>query len=218
MARNWTTLYKLQDWILARLDSVEHEFYLSGGTALSRGYYRHRYSEDLDFFVNDTDAFELWRDRCLDAIRRGAEDTGLRIEIVLREKRFGRVLVYGTEPLKIEFVNDVPSRIGEPWSHPELGLLDTKENILANKISALLDRAASKDLADIYWLCCRDGLDILKAIEGATGKAAGIFPPVVAAALEEGLRHGIPAVFWVEPPAENDFQKGIEELIRKIMT
>ena len=28
-------------------------FFLTGGTALSRAYYNHRYSDDLDFFVND---------------------------------------------------------------------------------------------------------------------------------------------------------------------
>jgi len=28
-------------------------FYLTGGTALSRGYFNHRYSDDLDLFVNN---------------------------------------------------------------------------------------------------------------------------------------------------------------------
>ena len=68
--RDWDRLYQLQDWVLARLAAVAHEFYLSGGTALSRGYYAHRYSDDLDFFVNDAPEFPLWRDRCLDALGR----------------------------------------------------------------------------------------------------------------------------------------------------
>ena len=39
MPRDWETLYRLQDRALARLRAVEQKFYLSGGTALSRGYY-----------------------------------------------------------------------------------------------------------------------------------------------------------------------------------
>lgn len=43
-------LYPLQDRaIVAFKDSP---FYLTGGTTLSRGYYNHRFSDDLDYFVN----------------------------------------------------------------------------------------------------------------------------------------------------------------------
>lgn len=217
MSRDWNDLYTLQDLALGFLAAVEHEFYLTGGTALGRGYYGHRYSEDLDFFVNDSPNFELWRDRCLEAIRGNALRTNLRLEILLREPRFGRAVLHGPEPLKLEFVNDVPCRIGSPWMHRGLGRLDTKANILANKISALIDRSAPKDVADIFWLCCRDSLDILEAIEGATGKAAGIFPPIVARALDEALSRGVPDVFWTVAPREQEFRSGIEGLIERIM-
>src|SRR4051794_23764818 len=46
-------LYPLQDRILAVLTGVDTGFYLTGGTAASRGYLQHRLSDDLDFFVND---------------------------------------------------------------------------------------------------------------------------------------------------------------------
>jgi hypothetical protein len=218
MSRDWHALYALQDRVLRLLANVDHDFYLTGGTALGRGYYGHRYSEDLDFFVNDAQNFELWRDRCLEVLRQGAAQTGERFEVVLREPRFGRAVLHGSEPLKLEFVNDVPCRIGVPWRHAELGRLDTKENILANKVSALVDRAAPKDVADIFWLCCRDRLDILAAIEGADGKAAGIFPPVVARALDRALSRGMPDVFWIAAPAEEEFRRGIATLIGRIMS
>lgn len=218
MSRDWTALYAMQDHALGFLAAVEHEFYLTGGTALGRGYYGHRYSEDLDFFVNDSPHFELWRDRCLEAVRAGTEGSGCRLEVLLREPRFGRAVLHGPEPLKLEFINDVPSRIGNPWRHADLGRLDTKANILANKISALVDRAAPKDVADIFWLCCRDSLDILGAIEGASGKAAGIFPPVVARALDRALRLGVPDVFWISAPGQDEFRCGIERLIARIMS
>jgi hypothetical protein len=217
MANDWNQLYAVQDWTLARLRKVQQGFHLSGGTALSRGYYGHRYSEDLDFFVNDSPDFQLWRDRCLDVLRQDGEKENLRLEVVLREERFGRAFLHGAAPLKLEFINDVPFRVGQPWNHPELGALDTRENILANKISALVDRQEPKDLADLFWLCCRDTLNLLAAIENAQGKAAGIFPPLVARALAEGLQRGVPRVHWRQPPGEAEFRKGIENLIDSIV-
>lgn len=215
--RDWQQLYQLQDWVLARLKAVDHGFYLSGGTALSRGYYAHRHSDDLDFFVNDSPEFLLWRDRCLEALDRASRDENLRLEIVLRDERFGRAFLHGPAALKLEFINDVPFRVGQPWKHPSLGPLDTKENILANKISALVDREEPKDLADIFWLCCRDRLDLRAALDSASGKAAGIFPPLVARALAERLRLGIPNVEWQQRPAEAEYRNGIEALIKSLV-
>ena len=43
-------LYPLQDEIFKFFQT--DRFYLSGGTCLSRFYYHHRYSEDLDFFFD----------------------------------------------------------------------------------------------------------------------------------------------------------------------
>ena len=49
-------LYPLQDIAIKIMGSIDTKFYLTGGTALSRFYLNHRYSEDLDFFTNrDTD-------------------------------------------------------------------------------------------------------------------------------------------------------------------
>lgn len=217
MTTDWTALYILQDAVLTVLKTVDHGFYLTGGTALGRGYYGHRYSEDLDFFVNDRPMFELWRDRCLNALNKAAVARGWRLEIVLREARFGRAVVHAVVPLKLEFINDVPCRIGEPVEHPQLGRLDTRENILANKITALVDRAAPKDAADIFWLCCRDGLDIVRAIEDSSGKAAGVFPPLVARALTAAVKAGVPDVAWIDRPADEAFSVGMTQLIERVM-
>jgi predicted nucleotidyltransferase component of viral defense system len=44
-------LYPLQNGVLSILSQSGTDFFLTGGTALSRGYYNHRYSDDLDFFL-----------------------------------------------------------------------------------------------------------------------------------------------------------------------
>ena len=47
----------------------EVDFYLTGGTALSRCYLNHRYSDDLDFFVNQASDFKRQVQRAVTAIR-----------------------------------------------------------------------------------------------------------------------------------------------------
>ncbi len=47
-----TKLYPFQDGILDIVRRSGTPFYLTGGTALSRRWFGHRYSEDLDLFVD----------------------------------------------------------------------------------------------------------------------------------------------------------------------
>lgn len=58
--KNYIELYKFQDKVFEALEGNCGSFYLTGGTALSRYYLNHRYSEDLDFFVNDDPDFEKY--------------------------------------------------------------------------------------------------------------------------------------------------------------
>ncbi len=81
---------------------------------------------------------------------------------------------------------------------------------VANKITALLDRNEPKDFADIWSLCCRFGLPIGNAIEGAAGKAAGVFPPEVASRLCSVTRKDCELVRWIDPPDPDQF---VSELI-----
>jgi hypothetical protein len=52
------SLYPLQDGVLRLIQQSGTDFFLTGGTALSRAYYKHRYSDDLDFFVNNSPNFD----------------------------------------------------------------------------------------------------------------------------------------------------------------
>ena len=71
-------LYPFQDEALAIAARVETGFYLTGGTALGRVHLRHRYSDDLDLFVNDDPRFGLWADRLITAL---AADARGRVEV-----------------------------------------------------------------------------------------------------------------------------------------
>jgi hypothetical protein len=203
-------LYPFQDQVLHAFAAVETGFYLTGGTALSRGYLNHRFSDDLDFFVNDDANFQLWADRCLQALSHSARWT---CQVNQREERYVRLnLVQAEINLKIEMINDVPSRVGEPWNHPSLGRIDTAENILANKVTAVLSREAAKDLADIWGLCFIKKCSILEAISGTQGKAAGVFPVDLARVLCSVKHSDWELVRWIEAPGPEQYIQQLNEL------
>jgi len=54
----YNRLYAFQDEIMKVVHRQEVDFYLTGGTALSRFYLNHRYSDDLDFFINQAPDFK----------------------------------------------------------------------------------------------------------------------------------------------------------------
>lgn len=203
------TFYPLQDRILLRINQLQTGLYLTGGTAASRAYLNHRYSDDLDFFAQDDAEFEIWFSRCLEATKREVEH----VQVLTREERFCRcILSAGDIQLKLEFVNDVPSRIGSVREHPVLGKIDAPENILANKITAAIDRREPKDLADIWGFCMKMNLSIHDAITGAQGKAAGVFPPDLARVLLTTTEDDWLAIRWSEAPNSSDFLNEIHAI------
>lgn len=203
-------LYPLQDQVLGILSRIETGFYLSGGTAASRGYLNHRFSDDIDLFVNDRSEFDLWTNRLIEAVS-GSSD--LRLEVRQRDERFVRLNVSKDKAaLKVEMVNDVPSHLGEIQQHPVLGRVDSPENILANKITALIDREEPKDLADIWGFCGKIGLPLQAALENAGSKAAGIFPADVARLLCTASAEDWRLIRWIEAPDPEKFVSDLNRL------
>lgn len=145
-----TQLYPLQDKFLRFLDTCnEGKFYLTGGTALSRCYYQHRYSEDLDFFsVTELKNFRDVVSKILDAARQN----NFLIEVETISDHFFRIYAKEKETsLKIDFVNEVTFHWGELNKFPFFASIDNPTNILANKIGCI-NRYEVKDIADIWVL------------------------------------------------------------------
>ena len=201
-------LYPFQDHVIKAINQADTGFYLTGGTAASRGYLEHRFSDDLDYFVNDDNRFGLWVERIIDVLNKGWQ-----CNVLMKEERFARLnIVRESFSLKIEMVNDVPARVGEVQNHPILGRLDTSENILANKVTALLDREEPKDLADIWGFCCQKNLSLQAAITGAQGKAAGIFPADLARVLCTVATTDWESIRWIQPPPAETFISQLNQL------
>ena len=203
-------LYPFQDRVLSVLSGVETGFYLTGGTAASRAYLHHRFSDDLDLFVNVDGRFGRWAQRLIDALSRS---TRWQLSVLQREERFLRLSATAPDvSLKIEFVNDVPAHLGDVRQDPVLGRVDGPENILANKLSALVDREEPKDLADVWGFCCRVSLPLAPALEGAQSKAAGLFPADVARILLNASRADWELVRWIEAPPVEQFLADLRAL------
>ncbi len=208
-------LYPLQDRALAVIAAQETGLYLTGGTGASRGYLGHRYSDDLDLFVNDRPEYGLWVDRVIQALV--SSDMG-KLEITARYDRFTNLnLVTDAVTLKIELINDVPAHIGEVRTHPVLGRLDSPENILANKVTALLGRNEPKDLADVWGFCSRMNLSLEHAITDAHSKAAGIFHADLARVLLSASVADWEAIRWIEAPPAAEFVDTLHDLGQKLL-
>jgi hypothetical protein len=208
-------LYPLQDAVLAQVASAETGFYLTGGTAASRGYLEHRFSDDLDLFVNDDERFAVWTQRLIDAITAPGDR---QLDVLGRSDRLVIISVTrGDVALKVEMINDVRAHVGRVWDHPVLGRLDSAENILANKLTAVVDRHEPKDLADIWGLCCRMNLSCQAALEGAQSKAAGLFPADVARALLTVTTEDWRLVRWIDAPEPARFIADLTDLGEKLL-
>jgi len=208
-------LYPLQDRVLAVANDVAPAFYLSGGTALSRGYFAHRFSDDIDLFVNDDPQFGLAAQRLIHALGREPRST---LDVALREERFVRLVVREQDlELKVELIDDVPAHIGAIREHPVLGRLDSLQNLLANKVTAALDRDEPKDLADIWAACVLGGADLDAAIHDAESKAAGIFAADLARVLASATVADHDAVRWRKAPGTQVFCGDLVRLAERLL-
>lgn len=146
-----TRLYPIQDKVLKTLGDLKTTFYLTGGTALSRAFLNHRYSDDLDFFVNNDNSFTKQVEQSILALK----SLEFHFELSISTDTNIRLFLSDKEvTLKVEFVNDVNYRSGAPIETDLFVRTDNVLNILSNKISALT-RDEPKDIADIWQIAKR---------------------------------------------------------------
>ncbi len=141
-------LYPLQDKILDLISELELPFYLTGGTALSRFYLNHRYSDDIDLFINSNAEFRNYINKFENYFLLHKE---LVLEVINKASDFARFYIHKDNlTLKLDFVNDVPYHYGE-LSYKGKVKIDHIFNILSNKLSALA-RYEAKDIVDIIFI------------------------------------------------------------------
>lgn len=161
---NYKKLYELQDDILASIFKVENEFYLTGGTCLSRFYKEKRYSDDLDFFTHRSSRFSF-------AVKNIKQELHKRFKLITEvdSKDFIRFRIDDT--LQVDFINDVSSRYKDVVITDDHYIIDNVENILSNKITAVMGRDNPKDIFDIYLICKYYSFSWKDILESAHEKA-----------------------------------------------
>jgi len=167
--KNPPILTPLQITVLNTLFSnrdFAEKFYLTGGTALAAFYLYHRYSDDLDFFTHEENMDFLW------PMLQGMK-TLSPMDIETRSPRFIRITVRGE--LKVDFVSDVPFRKGSVI-RKNTWRINTLENMILNKISAIFGRLDPKDYVDLYFLLKGREKEILSLLEEAKEKDVSIEP------------------------------------------
>lgn len=206
-----TSLYPLQDKVLRIVDADPKDFYLTGGTALARGYLGHRYSEDLDFFLHTKTAFSSMTEEILGRLQ------GFEIATKVSSDNFVSILI--EKILKVDFVCDSGKRLGEPISSQLFSRIDTVENILANKLTAVIGRDEPRDVVDIWAIATTRVIDWETIFQAVNSKASGIFPPTVTERLESFPIDLLSEIRWIEGkrPSDEKFSQDIQEIIQEIL-
>lgn len=139
---DYNFLYSLQDNVLELFFSFEHDFYLTGGTCLSRFYQGKRYSDDLDLFTNESNIFGFTIKKI-----KSLFSTSFDLKIEIEAKDFCRLKI--DKFLQVDLVNDRTPYFRQPVILDNGYAIDNIENILSNKLTAIIGRDDPKDIFDI---------------------------------------------------------------------
>lgn len=123
-----------------------HGFVLAGGNALTAHAISNRPTRDVDLFTDQSDP-ELFREG-VDRMVAALEEQGARVESLVSESTFARLVVTvdGADVL-LELARDYRAY---PAVLLDVGPVLDPRDALANKLSALVDRAAERDFVDVY--------------------------------------------------------------------
>jgi predicted nucleotidyltransferase component of viral defense system len=186
-------------------------FFLTGGTALSAFYLHHRYSQDLDLFTVDTDAF--------DRVPLYVDDTATKLSASVvslqTAPQFHRYRVSRKgESVIVDLVREVVPQISKEKRNFDGIVVDTLDDIVANKICTVISRAEIKDYIDLYFLD-RAGYRLEDHIKLAQQKDAGVSQAMLAYLFSEFRLSRIPD-YMISPASLEDLQEYFQSLSRKL--
>jgi len=207
-------LYPLQDEVLRIVAGCSNDFYLTGGTALSRFYLQHRFSDDLDFFVNGAKDFGVQSEAVLFALGKSP----IRIAVIKKAADFVRITcTKGEIDLRIDFVNDIPYRSGSTEIFALFPRVDSWWNILSNKITAL-ERREPKDVADILFICRSYRFAWESVFTEARNKTTYIDPLDISVILSEFPKEFLAKVQWSNDLNMDEALKDIQRVAKDILS
>ena len=215
-------LYPLQNGVLSIVQKAETPFFLTGGTALSRYYTHHRYSDDLDFFViNDSD-YSRHVNTILQRLIESENNGLLKLDRATLNKGEAYTELFITDikqseiELKIEFINDVAAHYGSITTDPILGRIDSLENILSNKLTALF-RSEPKDVVDIHAIALQESFNWRDIVAEAKSKEVGADPEIIYDMLRSFPVQYLNTIKWITQPDTDTFKNDLETIANDIL-
>lgn len=189
MGSSPSVLTAFERTFLERLFTAVRGVYLSGGGALAL-HLGHRRSLDLDLFADQEAAFRA----TLTSLPVIARDLGARVEILMDAPAFRRVLLTSSEgeAVRVDLVLETAERVGPPPVARDGLLFDPIEELLANKLCAILGRSEPRDLVDLFYLD-QAGYHLLDTLPAARHKDAGLTPGQLAWAIGQVPLDHLPA-------------------------
>ena len=201
-------LYPFQDQVLRLIQELDVNFHLTGGTALSRCFLNHRYSDDLDLFVN---ADEQFRAQCNLVIGKLTEKN-LKFEVGVASETFVRLMLKESDILlKLDFVNDIAFRCGEVVHTLIFNRVDNWRNILSNKLCAM-SRMEAKDIVDILFIALEYEFNWEDIFEEAGQKDIWVNPLEISKIIESFPTERLREIKWVKPAKLTELESKIEQL------
>lgn len=170
----------IQRAVLNALRGMEPRGVLTGGGALSGYYFGHRATRDLDFFFRG----RVTLDEVPVLVESRLRAVGIHVHLAQSSPGFRRYdVTYGDETLEVDLVAEPVEAVRDAMEVEPGIYVDTPYEILVNKLTALLGRAAIRDLLDVKVLV-DSGLDLNSALQDAARKDGGFSPPTLAWVLE----------------------------------
>jgi len=207
-------LYPFQNKIIQVIQSCDTQFYLTGGTVLSRKYMEHRYSDDLDFFVNADPKFRDY----INKIEAKLSLTGINFNVLTRADDFVRVVTTKESEidLKIDFINDVEYHYDGFEQDEKLGKIDNIQNILSNKISAL-PRLEIKDFVDVVFIARVFSFSWKNIIDQAIQKDAWTNPIDISRLFNTIDPNLLKLIKWAHPADENNIERDFQIIAKDVL-
>lgn len=157
------------------LQGFDPPWTLTGGGALVGFYLGHRTTRDLDLFFHGLSLL----DTIPNEMEGRLQSAGFQVRTLRRAPTYQRLEVQNeSEIILIDLVaKPVPSLEVPIEVQPGL-LVDTAQEILVNKLCALVGRMAIRDLVDVQALVASGG-DLERALQDAPKKDSGFSPPTL---------------------------------------
>jgi predicted nucleotidyltransferase component of viral defense system len=195
------------------LQHSDTNFFLTGGTALSRAYYNHRYSDDLDFFVNQSQTYDDQLNKVLALLQENGYIWDTNNEYT-RAKNFTTLKVRKDSDtlLKLDFVNDLVPHYGEIIETDLFYRTDSIRNMLSNKLSAIF-RYAAKDIADIREIALHETVNWPTVINEARNKEAGLELVYISEILTSMPESEFETIAWTKKPSWQEFRNDIDRIV-----